>query len=89
MTIRVEFQETGAHFPLGFEDESRFELGFEEGFSRSPNAPYAGDYEVTPKIADQRLLTHDRWLSRDVVVKAIPYYEVENVERGTTAIIGG
>ncbi len=89
MTIRVEFQETGSHFPLGFEDESCFELGFEEGFTRSSNAPYAGVYEVTPKISVQRLPTHDRWLSRDVVVNPIPYYEVDNVERGTTAIIGG
>lgn len=89
MRIRVEFQEVGAQFPLGFEDESTFVLGFDEGFTKSNDVLYTGAYEVTPKITEQHLPTQDRWLSHNVVVQAIPYYEVENVERGTTAIIGG
>lgn len=89
MRIHVAFQEANAQFFLGFEDESSFALGFHESFTKSTNAQYAGSYEVTPKILEQSLPTQDRWLSRDVIVRAIPYYEVGNSECGNTAIIGG
>lgn len=89
MRIQISFQEAGAKFSLGFEEEHNFALGFHESFTKSVNAQYAGSYEVIPKIAEQYLSTQDRWLSRNLVVRAIPYYEVGNNECGTTAIIGG
>ena len=62
-----------------------------EGKSFSPSGvtPYSGSYEAIPRVTAQSLPTQDRWLDRNVVIQAIPYHEVENTERGTTAIIGG
>ena len=89
MKIQVEFHETGARFTLGFSESSRFEVGFDEGFLGSLAPPYAGEYEIIPRVAEQSLPTADRRLDKDILVRAIPYHEVENTERGTTAIIGG
>ena len=89
MKIQVEFHETGVRFPLGFEERSRFDISFEEGFVGSLAPPYAGGYEVIPRVSEQSLPTANRRLDKDILVRAIPYHEVENTERGTTAIIGG
>ena len=89
MKIQVGFHETRAKFSLGFDDSSEFEIGFEEGFGKSQADPYTGIYDIVPRVTAQSLPTRNRWLNRDVTVQAIPYHEVENTERGTTAIIGG
>ena len=89
MKIQVEFRETGDRFPLGFEERSRFDICFEEGFLGSLMPPYTGEYDVIPRVTEQSLPTGDRRLDKDILVRAIPYHEVENTERGTTAIIGG
>ena len=89
MKIQVEFRETGAGFDLGFEGDSRFDIGFEEGQPGHSASPYSGNYEVIPRVSAQTLPTRDKSLERDILVRAIPYHEVENTERGTTAIIGG
>ncbi len=49
---------------------------------------YDGDYEVTPKTEDQLLNTENKSMTKDVVIKKIPTFEVSN-ESGTTFIIGG
>ncbi len=79
MNIRISFHETEASFPIGFK----------EGFPQGRASPYAGSYEVIPRVSEQSLPTGDKCLDRDIHVRAIPYHEVENTERGTTAIIGG
>lgn len=89
MKIQVEFRETGACFPLGFEESSRFAVSFEEAFLGSLAPPYAGGYEVIPRVSEQSLPTAGRRLDKDILVRAIPYHEVENTGCGTTAIIGG
>ena len=89
MTIQVELKEKEFSFDLGFSEESRFDIHFSESFSPRDIEPYSGAYEVIPKVAEQSLQTRDRWMNRDVTVTAIPYHEVENMQRGTTAIIGG
>ena len=50
---------------------------------------FNGDYEVIPKIESQSLETKDKLMSKDVLIKSIPYYEVSNPAGGTTFIIGG
>ena len=50
---------------------------------------YTGAYDVTPKIMAQSLPTAGKQMRSDVTVKAIPYYEVGNAQRGETVIIGG
>lgn len=89
MKIQVELTEKDFSFDLGFSGESNFNISFSESFSPSGVTPYSGSYEAIPRVTVQSLPTQDRWLDRDVVIQAIPYHEVENKERGTTAIIGG
>lgn len=50
-------------------------------------APYAGPYDVTPKIELQTLETKDKLMADDVTVKSIPYFEMDN-NKGTTVFIG-
>ena len=89
MKIQVELTEKVFSFDLGFSGESSFNISFSESFSPSGVTPYSGSYEAVPRVTAQSLPTQDRWLDRNVVIQAIPYHEVENTERGTTAIIGG
>lgn len=49
---------------------------------------YDGDYEVTPKITAQTLLTKEKYMTEDVTVKEIPYAEVTNLANGITVTIG-
>ena len=49
---------------------------------------YKGKYEVTPSISAQVLDTAHKVMSKDVTIKSIPYYEVDNMQQGTTVIIG-
>ena len=89
MKIQVELTEKDFSFDLGFSGESCFNIFFSESFRPADVEPYTGTYEAIPRVTAQSLPTQDRWLSRDVTVRAIPYHEVENTERGNTAIIGG
>ena len=89
MKIHVTFQEQSAEFLISFEGESSFDICFEEGFPPSRASPYSGNYEVIPRITSQTLPTREKHLTKDILVHAIPYHEVENTERGKTAIIGG
>ena len=89
MKIQITFQEKVAEFPVSFEDGSSFDVGFEEGIPLARASPYSGSYEVIPRINPQNLPTGDKHLAKDILVYAIPYHEVENTERGKTAIIGG
>lgn len=50
---------------------------------------YNGNYSITPQIDSQVLNTSDKLMSKDVTVKAIPYYSVSNEYNGETVIIGG
>lgn len=49
--------------------------------------PYIGEYEVTPRSYEQYLDTNDKYMSDDVTVKQIPYFETSN-DYGETIYIG-
>ena len=49
---------------------------------------YAGDYTVIPQTEAQVLPTKDRIMVDNVTVKAIPYYETDNTQGGSTVYIG-
>lgn len=52
--------------------------------------PYNGEYEVVSKIDyDETLDTAKKYLSQNIIVKAIPYAEVSNEFGGKTVTIGG
>lgn len=48
---------------------------------------YNGEYSFTPSKTDQVINTDYKLLTKDLVVKGIPYYEVSN-ESGITIVIG-
>ena len=48
---------------------------------------YEGNYEVTPKVTPQTLLTGQRVMKDNLNVLSIPYYETSNL-KGKTIIIG-
>jgi len=49
---------------------------------------YNGDYEVLPMVEAQMLHTKDKHMTDDVIIKAIPYFNVGNNAGGTTVYIG-
>lgn len=51
--------------------------------------PYAGEYEIVPDIDAQTLVTKDKRLADNLIIREIPYHEVDNTFSGTTVIIGG
>ena len=48
---------------------------------------YEGNYELTPKVTSQTLLTGQRVMKDNLNVLSIPYYETSNL-KGKTIIIG-
>ena len=71
------------------DDEKRIKLNFKSFQQIISNEVerYKGDYTVTPNTDQQMLKTKDRYMTDDVTVKEIPYYEVSN-ESGSTVYIG-
>ena len=50
---------------------------------------YTGEYEVTPKVYENKTLqTKSHSMKDDVLVKKIPQAEVSNIAEGYTLIIG-
>ena len=49
--------------------------------------PYEGEYDVTPKIEEQKLETKNKTMKEDVTIFAIPYSSVTNPEGGETVNI--
>ena len=49
---------------------------------------YKGDYTVTPKVEKQELATRQKFLTENVKIKEIPFFEVSNLEGGQTVFIG-
>lgn len=49
---------------------------------------YSGPYSAVPKTEPVRLETKDRYLTEDITIFRIPYWETAN-RNGTTVYIGG
>ena len=49
---------------------------------------YKGDYTVTPKVEKQELATRKKFLTENLKIKEIPFFEVSNLEGGQTVFIG-
>lgn len=50
-------------------------------------ASYDGDYEVTPRVEGQELKTKHLYMTEDVTIHAIPFFEVSNKSGGNTVYI--
>lgn len=57
-------------------------------FKKQAGTPYTGSYEITPKVIAQSLETAEKYMQKDLTVKAIPYYDVSNPSGGNTIYIG-
>jgi hypothetical protein len=53
----------------------------------APN--YEGEYEVTPTVAGLSLATRQKYMTDDVKIHAIPFFEVSNQAGGNTIYIAG
>lgn len=49
---------------------------------------YQGPFSIEPAKHVQKLPTSDKYVSRDITVKQVPYAEVSNNAGGKTVIIG-
>lgn len=50
---------------------------------------YEGEYEVTPKVYENKTLqTKNHSMKDDILIRKIPQTEVSNLSNGTTLIIG-
>lgn len=50
-------------------------------------SPYTGEYEVTPKVDSQQLETKQKYMTDNVKIHAIPFFEVGNTSGGNTVFI--
>ena len=50
--------------------------------------PYTGEYQIVPRVTEQNMLTRNKLMTDNVIVKAIPYAEVSNTSNGITVTIG-
>lgn len=50
--------------------------------------PYMGEYVITPKVEEQTMPTAQKFMTSDVQIKGIPFYETSNTSGGKTAYIG-
>lgn len=50
--------------------------------------PYVGEYTVTPAVHAQTLHTAQKYMTSDLTVKEIPYFETSNASHGETVYIG-
>ena len=55
----------------------------------SASSKYEGEYEVTPTVEGLTLDTRDKYMTDDVKIRAIPFYEVSNQSGGNTVYIAG
>lgn len=49
---------------------------------------YAGTYDITPTVDEQSLETKDKYLTENVRIQEIPYFDVGNTAGGSTVYIG-
>lgn len=85
----VKFQEVSTKFAVNFQEASdKFTAGFKE-LSILPSAPaYLGPYEITPMVDLQTVPTAQKFMTKDMTINAIPYFDVGNTAGGSTVYIG-
>lgn len=92
MKISVKFSESLSTFPIKFSPTERkinADFGIVQTITEYVGGdPYAGSYEVTPKVDGQTLSTKGRVMTDDVTVHPIPFFNVSNNSGGRTVYIG-
>lgn len=92
MRFDVTFQELDKKLDVDFRTRNeRIKVDFEHLQVVSDHVGvdyYKGDYTVTPKTEKQELATRQKFLTENVKIKEIPFFEVSNLEGGQTVFIG-
>lgn len=92
MKLDIKFREVTEKLDFKFSETSeRLDLKFGEITTVTEyvgGTPYEGEYEVTPKLVEQTLLTKNKLMREDMVIKTIPITTVGNNSGGNTVIIG-
>lgn len=92
MQFNVQFKQTDQKIPIQFNSENkRFEVNFQalQTLTARPEVDYyEGNYEVIPKVSVQTLETKEKFLTENITVCEIPYFDVSNTAGGSTVYIG-
>lgn len=92
MRFDVTFQELDKKLDVDFRTRNeKIKVDFEHLQVVSDHARveyYNGNYTVTPKVEKQELETRQKFLTENVKIKEIPFFEVSNTEGGQTVFIG-
>lgn len=92
MRFDVTFQELDKKLDVDFRTiNEKIKVDFEHLQVVSDHAEveyYKGNYTVTPKVEKQELDTRQKFLTENVKIKEIPFFEVSNTEGGQTVFIG-
>lgn len=92
MRFDVTFQELDKKLNVDFRTRNeKIKVDFEHLQVVSDNVGvdyYKGNYTVTPKLEKQELATRQKFLTENVKIKEIPFFEVSNLEGGQTVFIG-
>ena len=90
MILNLDFFESYQVLGLDFQEGlSNIGLQFDQVVEivKSDANPYTGDYAVTPSVGGSIMPTKDKYMTQDVTVKPIPYYNVSNPAGGSTVYI--
>lgn len=90
MKMNVTLNTSDQTFSIGFATTHNFSAGFEniQVVTDTGGIPaYRGEYVVTPRVNGTVLETAKKYMTDDVTVKAIPFYDVSNDSGGTTVYI--
>lgn len=92
MLIKVQFHESTVSVNAKFNSSAvRLDTDFadlQKVTVREDVTPYMGEYSITPKVNAQTMPTAQRFMTADVQIKAIPYFETSNNYDGQTVYIG-
>lgn len=79
--ISVQFQDNDKAFGATFKD-------FQKVTEQADVEIYTGSYDVTPQVDAQSLATKDKFMTDDVRIHEIPFFDVGNTSGGSTVYIG-
>lgn len=92
MLIRVKFQESKVGIDAKFSSST---VSIDTDFAdlqkvtvREDVVPFMGEYTITPKVDAQTIPTAQKFMTDDMKIKAIPYFETSNNFDGETVYIG-
>lgn len=92
LRFKVEFNISNQQIPIRFNSSDQcIPIAFKNihQVTATPKVEtYTGAYEVTPAVVSQTMETAQKFMTDNVTVKAIPFFQVGNTSGGDTIYIG-